>query len=120
MKRFVFRSVGVPPGLELLGRHTLHIVPSGAILALLRGWRVEIGGQVDEEVVVKIHVTIDLKFLMSGRWRVVFPAIEQRGGFRNLDIVIKIQVPEGGHPISVRRFVLAHQHERLFIVTIVF
>ena len=34
-------------------------------------------------------------------------------GLGDLDVVVEVEVAEGGHPGAVRRLVLAHEHEGL-------
>ena len=118
MKRFVLGPVGGAPGFELAFAHPLHVVPSRAVLALLRGFLVELWSEIDEEVVVEIHVTIDLKFLMACRRGVVFPVVEERGGLGDRDVVIQMQVSDGRHPTAMRGLVLDHEHEGLLRISI--
>ena len=78
MEGFILGPVGRTPSLELACAHPLHVIPSRAVLAFLRGLLIELGCEIDEEVVVEIHVPIDLQFLMARRRGVVLPIVEER------------------------------------------
>ena len=109
----VFGAVGGAPDFELLGRHALHVHVCRAIFAgptLLGDF--EIGSEIREEVVIEIHVTIDFHLLMLGG-NAALVLVEESIGLGDLDIVVEVEVAEGGHPGAVRRLVLTHQHEGL-------
>ncbi len=111
MEGGVLGLVGGIPCFQLLGRHALHVAPRGFVLTLLGSLLVEFGREIDEEVVVQIHVPIDLQLLVAGGRGVVLPLVEERGRLGDLDVVVKAQMARGGHPIPVWRLVLNHHHE---------
>ena len=116
MKFFVFGRICIAPNFHLLGRHSLHVFPSRRVEVVGHRLAIELLGQVEEQVKIHVHVPVDFQFLKLSRLGVVGPAVKKRFWFRDLDIIVQVQVPWSGHPIAVRRLVLHHQHKRLFRV----
>ena len=105
------------PGRQLLRRqsfaHPLDPpVGSGQLRTfLLRGF--------DLQIVVQVHVPIDLHLLIvrgAGPGGVV---IEERRRFWNIHVRVEIEVIRTGHPTPMRRLVLAHQEKRLLPVPVI-
>ena len=92
MEFLVLRAVGGAPLGQLLLAHALHVVPGGAVLPFLRGRLIELRGEIDEQVVVQVHVPVDFQFLMSRRRGVVLPFVKKRGRLGDGDVVVKVEV----------------------------
>lgn len=58
-------------------------------------------------------MSIDLKLLPFGGGGVVFPSIKEGGGLGDFDVIVEIEVAQGGHPVAMRCLVLAHEEEGL-------
>ena len=111
MKCRIIFPIGGPPFLFLLRRHPPEIIASRSILPLLDRIAIELCRQIDEQVVVQIHVSIDLHLLMPSGWCVILPSVKERCRLRKRLIAIEINVVKGGHPVAMGRFVLAHQQK---------
>ncbi len=65
-------------------------------------------------------MSLDLHRLVSGRTGTIRIVIKQRRWFGNFLIIEPSQVFRSWLPITVRRFVLEHQHERFLWVSVIF
>ena len=120
VKGLVPRPVGGTPVAHLPRGHALQVAPGGLVKSSLDRIPFKRGGQVDEVVKIKVHVPVDLEFLVARGRCVVFPLVEQGRGLGHLDIIVQVKVACRGHPVPVRGLVLYHQHEGLTGVTALF
>ena len=56
---------------------------------------------------------------MSRRRGVVLPFVKKRRRLGDGDVVVKVEVTQGRHPVPVRCLVLHHHHERLALVALI-
>ena len=103
------------PRFHLRLGHPSHIATSGAVLPLLNRRTGKVGSKIHKQVVVRIHMPINLHLLMPRAGGVVLIVVEERVGFRNVDVVVELQMAQRRHPSAVRCLVLHHEHEGLVI-----
>ena len=111
----IARAVMGAPRFHLRLVHPGHVATRGAVLPLLNRRAGKVGGEIYKQVIVRIHVPINLHLLMSGARGVVLIVVEERVGLGNVDVVIELQMAQCRHPGAVRRLVLHHEHEGLVV-----
>ena len=76
---------------------------------------IEIAGRHQLQIAIR-HGALDAHVVIAHSLGAAFESVKKRRGFFVNSVLIKAEVPKRWLPLAVRRFVLAHQHERLRFV----
>ena len=115
VESLIARAVMGAPRFHLSLGHAGHIAARGTVLPLLNRRAGKVGRKIHKQVVVRVHVPINLHLLMPYAGGVVLIVVKKRVGLGDVNIVIELKMAQRRHPSAVRCLVLHHEHEGLVV-----